>query len=136
MDYQEGNFHTVISGSRPRQTNLSNKATTADFNAEREALGLQGERRAEFDRVATDHFDCDLCGRTLSADDLSSGLAVHNQGKSYCLTCVRKLQNLASGAFQAPPSPGGETPRDNLDDSEIDLLLKEEGVDSEDSDLF
>lgn len=78
---------------------------------------------------------CDLCSRNLSAEDLDSGLAVAHQGKHYCLTCVRKLGNLAS----AGPAPGhaesAGTPRDSLDDDDIDLLLKEE-VPEEDEELF
>ncbi|MCZ6602782.1 MAG: FHA domain-containing protein, partial [Planctomycetota bacterium] len=75
---------------------------------------------------------CDLCSRVLSRDDLESGLAVASQDKFYCLTCVRKLGNLASGVTK--PSVSTET-KDSLDDEDIDLLLKED-VQAEDEELF
>lgn len=96
-----------------------------------EAKTAPHRRRAPEPPPPGETLRCDLCTRELSADDLHSGLAVAHQGKNYCLTCVRKLQNLASGAVQ-PPTPGSASPpKDSLDDEDIDLLLKEEAPDEE-----
>ena len=86
---------------------------------------------------AAEDLTCDLCSRSLSRDDLDSGLAVAHQGKHYCLTCVRKLQNLAGGTGGGRKDSGGgrEIPKESLDDEDIDLLLKEE-VSGEEEDLF
>lgn len=108
------------------------RAPTGTPEAKTKAHGRQGAREP----TPAAGLTCDLCSRDLSPDDLSSGLAVSSQGKNYCLTCVRKLQNLASGgAGPHPALPSTGSPRDSLDDEDIDLLLKEE-VPDEDEDFF